>query len=170
MSTSSRCRGYLTAIRGTLICSLVVAFLDVIVDGSYMFSALICPIWLVAGMVRTVLRRPNWSVAAARILIPVVTGLFAVANYRLQAMIAMDNAAHLIDACERYREANGSYPEHLKDLVPRQLNSIPRAKYCLSWGEFQYYGSPRAILLWVAFPPFGRWVYGFESRNWRYID
>jgi hypothetical protein len=46
--------------------------------GSYIFSALVCPIWFVTGVVRSVLQRPSWGVAAARILIPVVMGLLAV--------------------------------------------------------------------------------------------
>lgn len=170
MSTFSRCRGYLTAIGGTLACSLIVAFLDVVIGGTFIFSAMICPIWLLVGLVRTVQQRPKWSVAAARILIPVATGLLAVGNCRLQRTIAMGNAAQVIQACERYKNAHGSYPEYLKELVPGYLSSVPTAKYCCSWSEFQYYGSPRPILVWFDLPPFGRWVYGFQNGNWRYIN
>jgi hypothetical protein len=170
MSRFSRCRDYLIAIGGTLICLLVTVFLDIVVDGNYMFSALVCPIWLIVGVVRTVLQRPRLSVTVARILIPVVTVLLVVANYRLQRTIAMGNAADLIKACEQYREANGSYPEHLNELVPRYLSSVPRAKYCCSESEFRYYGPPHPRLVWWEFPPFGRQVYVFETGNWRYVD
>ncbi|HXT57234.1 MAG TPA: hypothetical protein VN699_01315 [Pirellulales bacterium] len=121
-------------------------------------------------MVRAVLRRPRLGVAAARVLIPVVTGLFVVVNYSVQRTIAMGNAERLIQACERYREDNGAYPEHLGELVPRYLNSVPRAKYCCSRSEFWYFGAPRPLLVWYEVPPFGRRVYNFETGNWRYMD
>ena len=170
MSPFWRCRGGLAAIGGTLICALFLVFLDVVVDGSYLFSALVCPIWFIVGVVRAVLRRPRLGVAAARVLIPVVTGLFVVVNYSVQRTIAMGNAERLIQACERYREDNGAYPEHLGELVPRYLNSVPRAKYCCSRSEFWYFGAPRPLLVWYEVPPFGRRVYNFETGNWRYMD
>ncbi|HEX7379717.1 MAG TPA: hypothetical protein VF278_21515 [Pirellulales bacterium] len=166
----SRFRGCWSAIGGTLVCALVVGFLDVVSDGSCLCSAMICPIWLVVAVVRSVLQRPGWGVAGARIFIPIVTLLLAVANYRVQKTIAVGNAALLIEACEQYRANNGSYPKHLKDLVPRYLRSVPRAKYCCLWGEFAYFASNRPLLLWYDLPPFGRWVYNFEKRRWRYLD
>ena len=108
--------------------------------------------------------------AAARVLIPVVTGLFVVVNYSVQRTIAMGNAECLIQACERYREDNGAYPERLGELLPRYLNSVPRAKYCCSRSEFWYFRAPRPLLVWYEVPPFGRRVYNFETGNWRYMD
>lgn len=161
----------LTAVRGTLFCSAVVIFLDVVVGGSYVFAALVCPIWFLVGVVRAIVQRPSGGVAAARVLIPVATLLLVVANHFLQGRIAMANSARLIQACERYREANGNYPERLVDLVPRFLSSIPRAKYCLGFGDFQYYfSSPTHLLVWTDVPPFGRRVYNLETRDWNYLD
>ena len=161
----------LTAIRGTLVCALIVVFLDVGLDGCYIFSSLVCPIWFLAGVVRAIARRPRLGVAAARILIPIVTGLLVAANYSVQGRIATANAACLIQACERYREANGAYPEQLGDLVPRYLSSVPRAKYCCSSSEFEYYASlQRHLLWWYDCPPFGRRVYTFETGKWHYRD
>jgi hypothetical protein len=171
----------LARIRGTLICAMVVAALDLGFTGSYMFAALVCPTWFVAAVIRTVLRRPSGGVAAARILIPVVMGLLAVGNFYLQATIAMGNAADVIKACERYREANGSYPEQLDQLVPRYLSEVPRAKHCCFEGEFRYWGphilagemagqTRHAMLVWCEFPPFGRRIYHFETAKWTYLD
>jgi len=170
MSAFRRCCDCLTAIRGSLICALVVIFLDVVVSGCYLFSALACPIWCIVGAVRAALQQPGPGVAAARVLIPVATGLLAFANYSVQRTIAMGNAERVIEACERYREANGAYPERLGELVPRYLNSVPRAKYCCSWSEFWYFGAPRPLLLWYEIPPFGRRIYNFERGDWGYID
>ena len=170
MSTRSHCRGYLAATAGTLTCSLAVVLLDVVLDGNYLWSAIVCPIWVIVGVVRTVLRRPRWTVAVARLLLPVVTGSLAVANNRLQESIAMGNAARVIQACEDYRQAKGVYPGHLEDLVPHYLNTVPRVKYCCWQGEFGYSAPPQAILRWYAFPPFGRLAYASETGTWRYVD
>ena len=66
-SRCPRLRDGLTAIRGAMICSFVVVILDVIVSGSYLFSALVCPIWFLVEVVRAIIRRPSLGVAAARI-------------------------------------------------------------------------------------------------------
>jgi hypothetical protein len=171
MSHFGRCCGYLAAIRGSVICALVVIFLDVVISGCYLFSAMVCPIWCIVGAVRAALQQPGPGVAAARVLIPIVTGLLAFGNYSAQRTIAMGNAERVIEACERYREAHGAYPERLSELVPRYLNSVPRAKYCCSWGEFRYFeGPPAHMLLWYEIPPFGRRIYNFERGAWRYLD
>ncbi len=174
----------LAPIRGTLIFATVVATYDLGFVGAYLLSGL-CTIWFVVAVIRAVLRRPTWRVAAARILTPVVVGLLAFGNHHFQGTIAMGNAAHVIQACERYREATGSYPKRLDELVPRYLNKVPRAKYCLLYGEFWYWGprvfadrtadqtenqTPRAILTWYELPPYGRRIYAFETGKWGYID
>jgi hypothetical protein len=165
-----RLRDGVTATRASLCCSLVLIFLDVVLDGSYFFSAAICPVWFIVAVVRVMARRPSLCMAAARVLIPLVTGLLVVANYSVQKRIAMGNAARLIQACEHYREVNGAFPERLGDLVPRYLDSVPRAKYCCSLSEFGYHGAPRHILFWWECPPFGRKVYTFETGQWQYMD
>lgn len=152
------------------LCIIVLSF-DVYLDGSYLISAAVCPIWLLVGMVRALIRPPAGWVAVARVLIPVVTGLIAIVNYHVQETIAMNNAVRVIEACELYRQANGTYPERLRDLVPRYLSSVPRAKYCCSfYGQFKYYGSRPRSLSWDQWPPFGRRVYSFETHEWGYVD
>lgn len=163
-------RDFLAAIGGTLVCALIVIFLDVIFDGSYTFSIVVCPIWFFVSTVRVILLRPRLSVAIARFLIPIATGLLVLANYSAQRVIAMGNAAILIDACEHYRKDVGAYPDHLSDLVPQYLSSVPRAKYCWWYSEFRYFGPPRPTLSWQECPPFARSVYRFETGDWHYID
>jgi hypothetical protein len=107
----------LTPILGTLICSLVLIYFDVVAYGNDLFSFFTCPIMFLVAVVRTVFRRPSFVVAAARLLIPVATLLLAIENHSVQKRIAMGNAARLIQACEQYHEANRNYPERLGDLV-----------------------------------------------------
>jgi hypothetical protein len=168
-----RCPGLrdgLFAVRGTLVCSLIVLIFDVIVDGSYVISAIVCPIWFIVAIALAIGRRPTWRVACTRVLIPLVTALLAVANYSLQYRIAMGNAVRLIQACEQYRTANKGYPDTLNDLIPRYLSSVPRAKYCLSFGEFRYVASSQHMLIWCDIPPFGRRVYNLDAGTWKYLN
>src|SRR6478752_488019 len=114
---SSGVRDWLFAIRGTLVCAAIVLFFDVIYSGSFLLALFVCPIWFIIAIVRAACGRPSRGVAAAWVLIPVITWLLVVANNSLQYRIATGNAARLIQACEQYREANGDYPQHLDDLV-----------------------------------------------------
>src|SRR3954454_19159212 len=98
-SVTSRCPGRrddLTAIGGTLVFSIVILFYDGVLYGSYTFSVLPCPIWFVASVIRTVVRRPSFGVAAARLLIPLAAFLLVVANHSVQNRIARGNAERLI--------------------------------------------------------------------------
>jgi hypothetical protein len=169
-SQSGRPRKSPFPIGPSLICFLTVVLLDVVVDGDYFFSLLVCPIWFLANVVWTASRRPNIRVATVCVLIPVATWLLVAANYSLQGRIAMANASRIIQACDEYRQTNGAYPERLSDLVPSYLSSIPRAKYCLSISWFLYFGPTHPILSWCQFTMFGRRVYSFDTRKWRYLD
>jgi hypothetical protein len=169
-SQSWHIRNELSAIRGTIVCTVLIIFLDVVLSGSYLFAVPICPIWFLVAVVRAVMRPSSAGVVAARILIPIVTLLLVIANSSLQSRIAMVRSARVIEACEQYQKANGSYPERLGDLVPRYLSSILNAKYCLAYGEFMYFGSPHPMLVWCELPPFGRRAYNFERSSWGYID
>jgi hypothetical protein len=168
----------LAPVCGSLILSIVLIFWDAILEGGYLLSFFVCPIWLVFALFRAGSGRATGRVAVARILIPLVTGLVVFANSYMQDEIAMAGAARIIQACERYREDNGDYPAKLSDIVPRYLDSIPTAKYCCSQHEFWYFGhpatseksSPPPTLSWVQVPPFGRKVYNFVSGQWRYVD
>jgi hypothetical protein len=171
MNEARQWRDGLTAIRGSLICAAILVFLDVVFHGSFLYSVLVCPVWFLVAIIRAVMLRPRIQVAVARLLVPFATMLLVLANDRLQEQIALVNAAHVIEACERYREASGAYPKRLEDLVPRYVSGIPRAKYCLVWGHFDYSEGERSHLLyWYAVPPFGRRIYSFERRTWSFLD
>ena len=157
-------------LRGGLLLALILLFVDGVLDGSYILSLAVCPIWLVVAFIRASIGSSDNAVRAARVLLPQVTLLLVFTNYNLQAKMAMGNATRIIQACERYREANGSYPDRLVDLVPRFLGSVPNAKYCLGDASYRYRGPPVNTLAWTQVPPFGRRVYLFSEREWRYVD
>jgi hypothetical protein len=146
----------------------LVAF-DAVFSGSVMASALVCPIWFLVSLVKSIKRHPGWKVGLSRIVIPILTLAIVVGNDALQSRIADANAERIIVACEQFRAVTGNYPDQLDELVPKYLSSIPRAKYALTSGDFRYWNRDgNHQLMWDKIPPFGRKIYDFELRKWRY--
>jgi hypothetical protein len=160
----------LSPILGSLILSLILIFCDMVVYGSFLVSAFVCPIWFIVALVRACIWPVTTRLALARILAPAITVILAVVNSNLQIAHAKASETRIIQACEQYHNDNETYPDKLSDLVPRYLNSVPTAKYCCLYGDFMYWGSPTSILTWTEVPPFGRRVYDFDRRQWRYVD
>jgi hypothetical protein len=142
---------------------------DVVFGGTYMLSALICPVWFILSTMKNAVERPGWRLALLRIAIPALTLAVVLANNSLQWRIAEANSTEIIAACEAFHAANGTYPKTLGELVPRYMASVPRAKYCLIFGEFVYFPE-QPMLMWYAIPPYGREIYNFEERRWSYLD
>jgi len=154
---------FVSDIRGSLILSLVILFLNVGVTGDYFLACVFCSIWAFVALIRAT--SGSALVATVRILIPIVTGVLVYWNFVVQEQISLSNAAIIIQACEHYHSDNGAYPEKLTDLVPRYLSSIPRAKYSLGSDNFTYTGSDQAFLMyWKQFgwPRF----YDLRKRYW----
>jgi hypothetical protein len=133
-------------IRGSLVLSLALIFLDGIMFGGCATTIFVCSIWFFVALFRNALGHASAAVAWARVLLPVVTGLLVYANYIIQEKVALSNASTIIQACERYHSDNGAYPRKLPDLVPRYLGAIPRAKYSLG-SDFFYSSSDETTYL-----------------------
>lgn len=156
---------YLRRIRRSLVGALVLMALDEALLGSFLFSLLVCPLWLLVSFVKAVIQRPAWEVGLARVLVPAMTLGLVLGNATLQSRMATSNARRIVTACERFRETQDRYPDELDELVPSYMSSLPRAKYSLAFGEFSYWSQAgRHSLAWTAVPPFGRRVYDLEQR------
>jgi energy-converting hydrogenase Eha subunit A len=85
---------------------------------------------------------------------------------------ARTRATRVIAALHGYREARGAYPEHLADLVPAFLPSVPRAKDISTFGDFSYVWSEKdgGFLMYTEIPPFGRPYYDLRNEVWKYMD
>jgi tetratricopeptide (TPR) repeat protein len=143
---------------------------DAAISGSFLMSFMVCPIWFLASILKSAVQRPGWRLALLRIAIPALTLGLVFANDAFQYRIGKANAPRIIAACEEFHSANGKYPKTLDELVPRYMGSIPRAKYCLMFGDFVYMNYGRPMLVWYVVPPYGRKVYDFEEQRWNYLD
>jgi hypothetical protein len=167
MMTSNNQASYLRLIRGSIIGASVLLLFDA-VNGTFI-SAGICPIWFLVSLVKTIRKRPGWGIGLSRIAIPVLALAIVAGNAAIQSKVANANAELIIVACEQFRAATGKYPDQLGELVPKYLSSIPRAKYSLAFSDFRYRNlNGNHLLMWDERPPFGRRMYDFESRKWRY--
>ncbi len=133
-------------IRVSIGSALVLLVWDAGISGSFGLSFLVCPSWFLVSVLKNAIQLPGWRLALLRIAIPALTLGLVLSNDAIQYRIGKANAPQIIAACEEFHTANGEYPKTLDELVPRYMPSIPRAKYCLIFGEFLYmnYGHPRA--------------------------
>jgi hypothetical protein len=158
-------------IRRSIVAAVVLLFWDGAFSGSFLFSILVCPFWFLGSVLNNAVKRPGWRLGLLRIAIPPLTLGLVLDNDAIQYRIATAKAPRVAAACEEFHAANGRFPKTLDELVPQYLESVPRAKYCLVWGEFQYWNNDEhAILVWYVVPPHGRRIYNFHERRWGYLD
>lgn len=175
---------FLSQIRRSLIGAGIMLGLDGVLFGSALYSFFVCPIWFLVAVVKAIIRRQNWRVAVAKIAIPAVTLALVLGNARLQSLVAKAHAEKIIEASMQYQATNGIYPRTLHELVPKYLDSVPRAKYAFV-GEFYYWAcggrfpsvcarsgakDGQHMLMWIKIPPFGRPYYILEQAKWGYLD
>jgi hypothetical protein len=156
--------------RVSIMTAIVLLAWDGVLTGSYLMSLLVCPVWLFISVLKNAIQHHNWRLALFTIAVPLLTLGLALGNEAIQYRIGKANAPRIVAACEDFHAVTGKFPKTLDELVPRYLPSIPRAKYCLNYGEFVYFNYGRPMLVWYVVPPFGRRIYDFEDRRWSYLD
>jgi len=121
-----------------------------------------------AAIKRDLGRALSWVVRAGMFTL---TAAAVLGTNHLQNVLARHRAEEVIAACDRYRALHGEYPEQLSDLVPALLAIVPRAKYVVGFGRFDYHAAVgRHTLGYTALPPFGRPFYVLEEHRWGYLD
>ena len=162
---------FCSGIRGSTTAATLLFTWDAVLAGTFMTSFFVCPLWFLISVVNNVFERPGWKLALVRTSIPVFVMTATLINYSIQCRIAAAHAAQVVTACEDFSRAMGTWPETLEELVPRYLPCIPRAKYCVFFGEFVYYNqNGLTYLVWYTVPPFGLVSYNRESGQWTHVD
>jgi hypothetical protein len=137
---------------------------------SFLIALLIIVVWLPRVMLAKK-HAPYRKRRLVNVAIYLGTVALTIVYIAVNNVIAWTRAQTLIVAIEAFRAQNGRYPGSLEDLVPRQLPSVPLAKYTFIFGNFNYYVSDEGALLWYTrIPPFNRPTYFFESREWVSLD
>jgi hypothetical protein len=87
------------------------------------------------------------------------------------AAMAARHADALVAAVRRYEARHQRLPDSLQALVPDFVPAVPRARYTLLFGNFEYDARQgRHSLMYVVIPPFGRQLYIFEQNRWIWLD
>ena len=143
---------------------------DVVDAGSFLFTACVAPIWIIYAIIKQQCSIRDRSLAWRRIRIIVIVLIMVLGNAWLQTKIAYARSEQVIQACNRYKESTGEYPNKLEELVPAYLPSVPWAKYALM-GFFMYHHSRErgTRLSWMDELLFGSRVYYFEEGRWRHL-
>jgi hypothetical protein len=144
--------------------------LDVVMFGSFLISIVVCPFWFLVSFIRNGILKSGGQFAFFRIAIPAVTLGIALGTTFIQWGMADANGERVVRACEAFYSDTARYPEHLSELVPKYLPSVPRAKYSMD-GDFYYYNSTERppILWWNKFGLCHK-IYSFERKEWGYLD
>ncbi len=163
----------------TLVFCVGLYVFDSLILGTPFFGVLVAFIALVFNLFTSLvnLLRTNRSSAlrhGLKALICILTIVAIVGTYALDQRRGRANAERIIKAVEAYHGECETYPWQLEDLVPRFIPKIPRSSVNLFFYQY-YYRRGREenqdpYLVWVAQPPFGRYLYNFETKEWHYLD
>lgn len=77
--------------------------------------------------------------------------------------LADSNGKVIVKALESYKNEKGKYPASLEDLVPKYIDSLPRAKYTFLWKDFYWVDNN---LVYVNDAPVNLMKYDFNSSRW----
>jgi hypothetical protein len=132
---------------------------------------LLCVFWMAPSVL---MARKDKSLArfrAGRVAAYFLAAIAALGIIRLNNSLAERRAEVVVAAVRQYQQKNGRYPQRLEEVTPEFLPAIPRARYSFMWNNFMYFNAGSSQrLVYVAFPPFLRRVYNFESGSWGQID
>lgn len=85
----------------------------------------------------------------------------------LNNALARERGAELVTAVEMLRSMQGRYPVTLQELVPTQLDAVPRAKLQFIYASFDYRMSrDRWNISYTSVPPYGTVNFDSGTREW----
>jgi hypothetical protein len=85
----------------------------------------------------------------------------------LNNALARERGAELVTAVETFRSMQGRYPVSLQELVPTQLDAVPRAKLQFIYASFDYRMSgDRWNISYTTVPPYGTVNFDSGTREW----
>jgi len=160
------------SLRSIVITAACLFIVDAVVFGWFVIAvsaSIVLVLWLIPSTLLALIRGNVLTVREMKtgVYLCMVAAIFAA--YAGNNYLAKSGADTVIAAVDKFKTDHHRYPESLPELVPKYLNSIPRAKYTVMYGEFIFLrGGPS--LMYYEFPPFLRRVYRFDSQKWKTLD
>ena len=159
----------------TILFCIVLYFFDAIYTGLPVFGVFFCLIMILVNFI-TVLKlwrrdRTNAIKSVVKLMMLSLTVGTIFGTFFLNEHIGNTNSKLIIKAVKNYKTTQGVYPDRLEDLVPTFLSKVPRSSFRLSSNKYIYLANNDFHqLIWVKVPPFGRYVYHFETKKWSFVD
>ncbi|MFZ5897523.1 MAG: hypothetical protein ACOY0T_41120 [Myxococcota bacterium] len=145
--------------------------LDVFALGIGVCTLLVAYVMLVVGVIKLVrgcfgdrkLIRHGALIVALHATIVALTN----ATVSWQQRMADERAAAIVLALKSYKAQHAACPSTLGALVPEYLPEIPRAKYTLAFGDFEYrHERHSGQLSYTRLPPFSRATFYCDTESW----
>jgi hypothetical protein len=160
------------SLRSTVITAVSLFIVDAFLFGWFVFAmsaSIALVFWLIPRTLLVFIRGNVLTIRELKtgIYLCIVVATFAA--YAGNSYLAKARADTVIAAVDQFKADHHRYPESLTELVPKYMNSVPRAKYTVMYGEFIFFRDVPS-LMYYGFPPFYRRVYRFDSRNWIVLD
>lgn len=160
-------------LRPTIIIAICLYVFDGLIVGEGVIGVFVFIVVFLAGGIRILpaTRRKDRVLMrfhAARIGVYLLMAVAIAGTLFINGRIASHRAEQIIAACRQYESRNHRLPERLQELVPEFLPSVPRAKYTLWYGDFNYLlGSENThYLRYMIYPPISQAIYSFEDGRW----
>lgn len=162
--TESRACSVPLALLLSVLLYLLDSFIAVAVGGGVALLALSVLVSLVGyGMAWATGDAVRRGCRIRQVLIFLVAGLAILITAVMESRLGDARMDRLIRAVESHREAHGTYPAHLAQLVPEQLDRLPRPGWHLMQEDFVYQIDGPYLIRHTALPA-GRLVYRFQDQ------
>lgn len=168
-------KGLWISVRGTVVVAICLFITDAFLLGTVsigMFAVPVIVLWMIPKTLFALKRKDILVIRALKTGIYAVMAMAIFAAYAGNDHIARMGAEKVVAAVNEFKADRQNYPGSLKELVPKYLERVPRAKYVLLSGAFHYMRNEdgQATLMYYGFPPFERRIYYFAHQKWKTID
>lgn len=161
------------SLRRTVIMAVCLFIADAVVFGWFVIAVLTLPAIVTWHIPRTLLALKRRNSLIVRALKTGIYALMAAAIFAACAgneYLARSRADTIASALQRYKVDHHRYPDSLRQLAPKYIPAVPRAKYRLVSGKFGYFSGSEPLFMYWGFPIFDLRVYDFGSNTWHGLD
>ena len=141
-----------------IIAGVAVLVIDVVWTG-ITGVALMCPFWMLAILVRLLIRRRDVLAAVVNLAIAASVMTASVMNSRREERLMEEQLRLVENAICRFHEATGKWPERLESLVPHWIDRLPDTRAIRMLRGYQYIFRDDEPPSFVASTRTGRWQF-----------
>ncbi|HHV30624.1 hypothetical protein [Acetivibrio mesophilus] len=122
---------------------------------------------LLFGAILFVLKKGRYVMifSAIFLIMLFISNSLSISIINKQRQSVFDNGIRIVNALSSYYKDNNKYPEDLKELMPKYIDSIPKIKTSYYEGEFLYYVKDEGKSYYLGFEH-----YYFDGKGWLELE